>query len=602
MIKTIYLNIEDDVRSVVLRLKTTLASEVLLVIPKKSYLFADSINLRLLRKQTDLLGKKIYILTQDEMGMVYAREAGFGLKFFPSQSREVNKTIVSSSTQAPRPTMRDQMKPTQLVPKPTPEPIPPQIKKPQTPQPITPPPAARPPVSVPVSAPAPQPRPQFLSPQSPQSHQPLISIPSPGIKKPEVQLKSPSMFGLREKYEKTPIKVKRVEKRSESQPDRPKTKFRIFLALFLLVSAAAAVYLLFFVIPKATITLYPKYDAIDQEFEFNASAKIDGQTGEPLQVERFEETLIQSGSIDSTGKKEIGSKSSGMVKIFNYTGKPITLKAATTTLFVGSKKYVLNNDINALKAIPSTVKSEAANVTDAIPVTALVGGDDYNIPAGTRLEITNQSFGSKPEVLYAKVSTSFVGGNSRLISILTAQDLEKAKKDLMDKAIATLKQDYLEKDKVIMDGGFKTEQVEFGADKKEGDETTNSATRLKMKVTGLAAAKSQIVTLAREKIAARLDENSELQPADADTFVPSARNLDMLNLKVAVDITYKTRSRSKLSIDEFPAKLKGVSRTQAISELEADPALQKFEISLSPSWQSRMPFFPDKITVREVEE
>ena len=80
MVKSIYLNLEDDVAHITAKLRRETAPELVLVVPKKSQLFSDSINLRLLKKQADLLGKKVSIMTMDEMGQAYAKEAGFTLK------------------------------------------------------------------------------------------------------------------------------------------------------------------------------------------------------------------------------------------------------------------------------------------------------------------------------------------------------------------------------------------------------------------------------------------------------------------------------------------------------------------------------------------
>jgi ABC-type transport system involved in Fe-S cluster assembly fused permease/ATPase subunit len=56
-IPSIYINLEDDVSKIITRLKAQSARQVVLVCPKRCFLFNDSINLRLLKKQVDLLGK-----------------------------------------------------------------------------------------------------------------------------------------------------------------------------------------------------------------------------------------------------------------------------------------------------------------------------------------------------------------------------------------------------------------------------------------------------------------------------------------------------------------------------------------------------------------
>src|SRR3954464_7739446 len=86
MTPSIYINLEDDVTAIAARLKKERSAQVVLVCPKRCFLFSDSINLRLLKKQTDLLGKEVFILTMDELGQMHAREAGFKLKFLPKSS------------------------------------------------------------------------------------------------------------------------------------------------------------------------------------------------------------------------------------------------------------------------------------------------------------------------------------------------------------------------------------------------------------------------------------------------------------------------------------------------------------------------------------
>src|ERR1035438_9385080 len=83
---SVYINLEDDVSKVLDRLRRHSSAQVVLVCPKRCLLFSDSINLRLLKKQADLIGKEVFILTMDERGQTYAKEAGFALKFLPKVS------------------------------------------------------------------------------------------------------------------------------------------------------------------------------------------------------------------------------------------------------------------------------------------------------------------------------------------------------------------------------------------------------------------------------------------------------------------------------------------------------------------------------------
>ncbi len=88
MAKTLYFNLEDDIKTILARVKGEHSPDLVLVFPRRSYLFADAVNLKLLKKQLDVLKKNASILTMDERGQSYAVEAGFVLKELPSRGKK----------------------------------------------------------------------------------------------------------------------------------------------------------------------------------------------------------------------------------------------------------------------------------------------------------------------------------------------------------------------------------------------------------------------------------------------------------------------------------------------------------------------------------
>ena len=57
MVKTLYFNLEDDIKTILARVKGEHSPDLVLVFPRRSYLFADAVNLKLLKKQLDVLRK-----------------------------------------------------------------------------------------------------------------------------------------------------------------------------------------------------------------------------------------------------------------------------------------------------------------------------------------------------------------------------------------------------------------------------------------------------------------------------------------------------------------------------------------------------------------
>lgn len=74
--KIIYLEIDEEITSVIDRLKKTTETEVHLIVPKEAALLQSIVNLKLLKKQADSLGKEIQIITHDKVGRNLAEQVG----------------------------------------------------------------------------------------------------------------------------------------------------------------------------------------------------------------------------------------------------------------------------------------------------------------------------------------------------------------------------------------------------------------------------------------------------------------------------------------------------------------------------------------------
>lgn len=74
--KIIYLEIDEEITSVIDRLKKTAESDIHLVVPKEAALLQSIVNLKLLKRQADTLGKQIQIITHDKVGRNLAEQVG----------------------------------------------------------------------------------------------------------------------------------------------------------------------------------------------------------------------------------------------------------------------------------------------------------------------------------------------------------------------------------------------------------------------------------------------------------------------------------------------------------------------------------------------
>ncbi len=547
MLKTLYLNLEDDIAKIAAKIKREKADEIVLVFPKKSFIFSDSINLRLLKKQLEPLGKKVSILTMDEMGQMYAKEAGFDLKFLPK---------------SPRPGQFSDIR--------------------HTPRSMD----ARPPVAAPVPV-------------------PVKVTPEPTLRRPAIVEDQRKQPDRRQEERRGPSRrvidaapahqtlMPPLRKPARQKSARSWRKALIgFVALALIIIIALVVV----VLPGADIIVYAKSQTISRDIDMSLNTKTTTADSASLSMPTVavDQTLDASNTFQTQGKKEVGTKSAGRVAIYNLTGKPLNLKATTTVLSVGSKNYTFNTDQNGIHALSSPTQDQNATVAD---ITAQGGGESYNLPAGTRLEITNQSFGSQPQRLYAKTVSQVVGGTSRFISVILQDDIQRAQDELAKAALGQVQEDLALRHLTLIDGAYTITPSEFATDKPVDTETPNFNAKIKLHIQGLAFDQDQLIQLLRERLSMSLSGNQTLQDASQDNVTMKVKSLDLTNGVLALSIHYESKALPQLDISGVRQQLAGKSKQEASELLLSNSDIERVDITLSPSWQTSIPRLTSKIEI-----
>ena len=78
--KLVYLELEEEITSVIDKVQRISDNEVTLVVPKGANLIQSIVNLKLLRKHAGMQGKDITIVTGDPVGVNLAKRAGLRAK------------------------------------------------------------------------------------------------------------------------------------------------------------------------------------------------------------------------------------------------------------------------------------------------------------------------------------------------------------------------------------------------------------------------------------------------------------------------------------------------------------------------------------------
>lgn len=570
-IPSVYINLEDDVSKIMTRLSHQSSSQVVLVCPKRCFLLSDSINLRLLKKQADIIGKEIFILTMDERGQNYAKEAGFQLKFLPKD----NGTRVFSDIRVQKRNPAPRQKPEVYEPARKEDVYKVDDKK------------------TAAALPA-----EYSEAESFVEFKPEPKIIAPVIRPEPAQIDS-----VRQQMVITDnIFPAEAENHLETKKEQKSHVGRIIFGIFI-VSVVVILLLVFVVLPKASVVIYPKTESVTRDMEISMSVNTTSPDADKLIMPAFKvnETVNVSDKFQSKGKKQVGNKSSGTVQIYNFTKLPLNLKAATTMLTVAGKNYNLVNDINGLKPTTYTnAKTKEINQSslgDLVQIIATDGGDDYNLPAGTRMEITNQVLGSKPQVLYAKTDSEISGGTTRYLSVISQDDYISAQKQLQDEALNEIKQKLQGQNLNLADGSYSVTISKFTTDNAVGAETPSFQGSLQAQIIGLSFKADDLTNIITQRIGETLASNKSLQTGVSGQTTYKAKDLDINNELAVLDVHYQGQAVYNVDISDMANQFKGKSQDDVQQIISSKTEVDKAEITLAPYWQKNLPMLVNKISV-----
>lgn len=541
-IKTIYFNIEDDVKSVVARLRQEAGKDFVLVFPRRCYLFSDAVNLKLLKKQLGILKKTASVMTMDERGQAAAVDAGFGLVAVPHRQFGRNMSDVARvpmDTSSANETPQEEM-PALLEQKVSTAAISRRIKK---------------------SIPRVATKDTFFADISHQSH-----------------------------FAGSVIEAR------ESNSQKRRTVIVGGIVLVIVLTILSSVYLL----PRATVVIVPKAEVVNRDLEVvvATSAKQTDVNTLTLPGLAIDENVPKEQKFDVLGKRELGAKATGSVRILNLSGTPINLKASTTVLTSAGKEYVFKVDQNYIK--PISVKSASApDAGQKAEVVAVSGGESSNLPIGSRLEITNKVFGSKPSLLYAVVDDPLIGGNSRFISVVSDADIAKAKESLVNAGVSDVVAELRAQGQVLAEQTYSTELTDFTTSKSIGEESTTLVTQGKIHIKGIAFEASSLTELVRNRVTQVLSSGSVLQPSGKDVINFKVRTLDLNAGGLRIIAHFESKLYVNIDLSTVGPSLVGVRKTVAEAKLASMHGVDRADITLWPAWQSTMPRFSSKIQVSE---
>lgn len=542
---TIYIDIDDEITAVIEKVHNSPSKVLALVLPKRATVFQSVVNMKLLKRTADQAKKNVVLITSEASLMPLAGAVGM----------HVAKTLQSKPT----------------------------------------------------------------IPAAPAASDALVSVDEADVEElDDTPLDSTASVGtLAGLPDEETIEVDNDDEEDSTGPAaaaaagaaKPKTplnkklkvpnfeQFRTRLFLGIGIAVALIVFWIFatFVWPKATVTIKTDTTDVTSNVAITTSPSITDVDADKKRVPGIlkEYKKTDSQKAPATGQKDVGTKASGKVTFTTQTNcaSPVNPISAGTSVSSGNFAFVTGE---AAAFSPTGFNGGKCTwSTGATDVTAQNAGDSYNLSA--------RDYAVSGRVDVAGKGTAMSGGTSKVIKVVSQQDIDNLKQKIIDGINGSANQELVGQLKT--DGYFPLTDtfatkdpvvVPSPAADSEADEVSVNVT---ITFTMVGANEDGVKQILEADIKQHIDATK--QNILDNGLAAATIRIDNKDAKGNVSFTLQTIAKAGVEQNEADIKqaIAGKKKGEVQTILQSRPGVKEVQIQTSPFWVYKVPKKDSKITL-----
>src|SRR3989344_2769792 len=397
-------------------------------------------------------------------------------------------------------------------------------------------------------------------------------------------------------------KAPRIKSAKSANPARKATLKQKTLAGTITLAAIAALLLAFLVLPEARIKVAARTEPVTRDFEIevnqNENTANPAELAVPARI--VTEEVEDKKTFPSTGVKNVGRKASGFIYIYNFSKTTLILRAGTTILTAGDRKYYFTQDVTGIRPTAfiglQDQEIDETSLIPPVPVVAALPGEVYNLAKGSRLEIQNEVFGKQPKSLYAVAAEDLSGGTTKEVKYVTPDDIAKAGNGLA----AELIERELKKLSAASESAA-SEVLEKKALVPASTETPEFEVSAKVKIQALVYEEADVRDIIIQRIERLLPKNKSLKKDGAFRLGSKFISISIPDGKGVLATHFEGEIIYSLDTAQLTEKVKGKTAEEIREILLSRPEIASVDIKFYPSWVKKAPKFGSKIFLQTVQ-
>lgn len=611
MHQTFYIDPEEEISSVVDRLNKSMSADNYFVIPKRAIFLQSIVNLKLLKREADKVGKRAIVVTQDEVGASMAERSGIetrptldGLE--PATDMDVDdeeEEVYVAPVKVVKAEQKKQIRlngvgssnfydasvGTNKKSSQETEPVKSRARK------------------IPINSIATVA--SGKSPLPPRNPQPLQG--NSARSKAPVGKNTQMLNGLSQ-GKKLNLQKEQALERMYSLPENnlrksneplPKTEGKIrkifigFIGLCLFAFVGVAVYLFW---PSAKIIIEPNIikSKIDLDLHSSGDVSAVDQTNIPLRVIDKNESITLSYEVKG-GATVAGKKAHGSVVLYNeYDALPQTLIATTRLESTDGKIFRLVKNVVVPGA--TTIGGEIKPGAISAEVIADQPGTDYNIEP-TTFSIPGFKDGPKYKKFYAKSIEPILGGSTdgetagRAISQNDTDNAKQKTEDALKSKITQLISDELRAGEVALQQAEKITITKSTASVKKGDMVASFEYTVEASAHALIFSENDVKKTLEQSL--KNEQQTGEAKIDITKIDYGTVNADFdkntLDLKIYGEVT----AVPVIDTEQIKQDLLGKKDDQLAAVLRKYVTIKSVNVEFQPTFVSRIPQYAQRVSV-----
>jgi len=563
---TVYVDIDDDISSIIDKLETASGKEVRLVLPKRAAVLQSIVNMRLLKRSAQAANKEPVLVTTEAALLPLAGAIRLAVAKSAEAKAAVPPAPGTLGEPAPTPGAReDGTGPVDLK----------SAKKAGAEAPL--------PTKIEYGKPI-----GDLASSHESDNPETIELDEPADKADAVE----------EGGKKTP---KAPKDSKVKVPNFNAFRNRLALAAVGLVLLIVLLYFALSVLPKATIAVTTTGTPVSANLNLSTSATAKSLDEQGGTIPGYSKTMDQTGTqtVNASGQQNNGNKATGTVTM------SITTNCATdvtklnvpqgTGISSDGLTFIMQKSTN-FHPPPAQTTPQGCTFTSDVPVTAQTGGAKYNLASGS--SFTTQGYPS----VSGQNSSAFSGGTDNITVVVSQSDVDSAvnnfKSASADTFTKTFEDQLGQQGYWVLVSTLKAGNPHSTANPAVGEKASSTTVSIKITYTVLCIKKTDLTKALTDALNQQINtKKQKVTTTDilshTNVAVGSQASSTVASLNIGV-----TASAVPLINDSDVKKVaEGQKSGYITAQLEDIPGIKSVTVKLSPFWVSKVPKKASKITV-----